>query len=301
MKKQICILLVLALMISSTSLIFADSGKSSKGADKEKKSTTQGIDKELKKVLKKSLNEEKAALVVAKDQLEAQKDQLETDIEAALAAGNAELAAQLQAEFNTLAIQFWDAKNQIKAVQDERKQLVLGTYSEEELAALKEAAAKIESLDPAATPIEVSAILSEDVSFKFDTPPVIKGNRTLIPVRAITEGLGAQVTWDPETEQVTIVKEQTTITLTLGNNTAIVNGEEVTLDTKAGIMNNRTYVPMRFIMETFKLNVDYDDGTIEVDDPTDDATSDDDSITEDETVTDGGIVTDPAAAITAEE
>ena len=120
--------------------------------------------------------------------------------------------------------------------------------------------------------------------FKFDTPPVIKGNRTLIPVRAITEGLGADLSWDAINQQVTITDGTTTIVLTLGSNIAIVNGQEVSLDSSASIMNNRTYVPMRFIMETFKMKVTYDDGTIEIEDPATDETTSEGAIDTDTTV-----------------
>ncbi|MCL6634396.1 MAG: hypothetical protein K6T29_01335 [Peptococcaceae bacterium] len=100
------------------------------------------------------------------------------------------------------------------------------------------------------------------VGIKFDVPPVIKEGRTLVPVRAITEGFGATVIYDPENKTVTITKGETTIVLTLGQNVALVNGREVTLDARAELNNSRTIVPLRFIAETFKLNVDNPDEDI---------------------------------------
>ena len=48
------------------------------------------------------------------------------------------------------------------------------------------------------------------------------------------------------------------------------------MDTKANIVNSRTYVPLRFIMETFKLSVDWDQDTetVEIGDGTADGTAD---------------------------
>lgn len=99
-------------------------------------------------------------------------------------------------------------------------------------------------------------VFAKGTEINFDVPPVIKEGRTLIPVRA-TEGLGATVNYDPENQTVTVTKGETTIVLTIGQNVALVNGREVTLDAKAELNNSRTIVPLRFIAETFKLDVDY--------------------------------------------
>ncbi len=164
-------------------------------------------------------------------------------------------------------------KEKEKLTLSEKKQLVLKKYTSDELSAVTTAGKAIKEADSTVTVLDVNSIVSSTKEFKFDTPPVIKGSRTLIPVRAITEGLGAQVAYDQATKEVTITKDGTTIQLTLGSNVALVNGKEVTLDTKANTMSNRTYVPMRFIMEAFKLKVTYNDGTIEVEEPAEGTTS----------------------------
>lgn len=90
---------------------------------------------------------------------------------------------------------------------------------------------------------------------QFDVPPVIKDGRTLIPVRAIVNTMGASVDWDPETETVTIVKDDITITLQVGSNVVNVNGEETTIDVPATIIDGRTMVPGRFVSEAFNALV----------------------------------------------
>lgn len=159
----------------------------------------------------------------------------------------------------------------------QKREQVRSGYSAKELDAVNEAAEKIKKEDPDARVLDVDSIISDDAEFKFDTPPVIKGGRTLIPVRAITEGFGAELTYDKESQQVTITKGDTVIELTLGSMTAVVNGQEVLMDTKAGITNSRTYVPLRFVLETFKLTVEWDDDTdtVEIDDDSDNTESDD--------------------------
>lgn len=93
---------------------------------------------------------------------------------------------------------------------------------------------------------------------KFDVPPVVKYGRTLVPFRAITEALGAEVSYDPETLTVTVTKGDIEVVLTLGSTIAIVNGEEVEMDTNPELISNRTFVPIRFLSQALGANVEYD-------------------------------------------
>jgi len=96
-------------------------------------------------------------------------------------------------------------------------------------------------------------------------PPVIKDGRTLIPVRAVTEAMQAKVEWNPTTSVVTITNMAGNIVIKfyldpkdMGKVTVSENGVTtiVTPDSKSGRINNSTYVPLRFIAETFGLKVD---------------------------------------------
>ena len=93
----------------------------------------------------------------------------------------------------------------------------------------------------------------------FDVPPVIKSGRTLIPIRAISESLKAEVQWDETERKVTITRDNAVIVLFIDKAVAYVNGQEVPLDVPAMIENSRTFVPIRFISEAFKAEVDYDE------------------------------------------
>ncbi len=100
---------------------------------------------------------------------------------------------------------------------------------------------------------------------KYDNVlPVIENGRTLAPVRAVTEALGAEVLWDGDTQGITITKDSTVITMIIGDKTAYVNGEAAALDTAPEIRNDRTIVPMRFIAESFGLNVDWDEESMSI-------------------------------------
>ncbi|MGQ9532395.1 MAG: copper amine oxidase N-terminal domain-containing protein, partial [Desulfotomaculales bacterium] len=54
----------------------------------------------------------------------------------------------------------------------------------------------------------------------FDVPPMIENGRTLVPLRALFEALGAEVQWDGETQTVSAVKGDVTVRLTIGSNVA---------------------------------------------------------------------------------
>ncbi len=84
---------------------------------------------------------------------------------------------------------------------------------------------------------------------------------TLIPIRGVSEALDADVEWDAESQTVTISKGSDTMTLFIGSDTALFNGEETTLEMPAMIKNGRTLVPLRFVMEAFDVEVDWDGDT----------------------------------------
>ncbi len=96
---------------------------------------------------------------------------------------------------------------------------------------------------------------------KFDVQPQIMNGRTMVPLRAIFEALGASVEWNAETRTVTSTKGVTTISLTIDSPTMLVNGNAVTLDSPACIVDSRTLVPVRAISEAFNLKVEWVDST----------------------------------------
>ena len=91
----------------------------------------------------------------------------------------------------------------------------------------------------------------------FDQVPVIQNERTLVPLRAIFEAMGASVEWDASTRTVTAVKGDTTVKLTVDSTAAYKNGQEITLDAPARIIGGRTLVPVRFIADCFDVNTEW--------------------------------------------
>lgn len=94
-----------------------------------------------------------------------------------------------------------------------------------------------------------------------DVAPKITKDRTMLPIRFVAENLGADVAWDAETRIVTITDGETTIKITIDSDVALVNGEEVKLDSEAHIENDRTYIPVRFVAESLKAKVFWNEKT----------------------------------------
>ncbi|MCL1809985.1 MAG: stalk domain-containing protein [Clostridiales bacterium] len=91
----------------------------------------------------------------------------------------------------------------------------------------------------------------------FDVPPIIENGRTLVPLRAIFEALGAEVDWDQSTKTITATKGEITITMQIDNPVMTKNGVPTTLDAPPKIIDNRTLVPVRAVAESFDATVDW--------------------------------------------
>ena len=95
----------------------------------------------------------------------------------------------------------------------------------------------------------------------FDQSPVIKNGRLLVPMSAIFQALGAEVSWDAASRTVTAAADGKRIILTIGQSVATVDGTSITLDAAATIENSRTMVPLRFIAEALDAEVVWDPDT----------------------------------------
>lgn len=122
-------------------------------------------------------------------------------------------------------------------------------------------------VDPKSEENEVEAaekpirILVNGESIDFDEPPFIKDGRTMVPVRFVSERLGASLAWDGEEQKVTIDLEDTRIVLVIGKDFARVDQEEIELDAPPEIAKGRTMVPLRFVGEALDADVGWDGET----------------------------------------
>lgn len=284
-KRIVAMVFVLVFMFTvvMSSAVFAatDNGKS-KGNGKSSTVETKKVkgNEKTKEQGKETENgaietkEEKA--IKEKDKVMEQKKVLMKQLIEARKSRNAESEAQLLA--------------QVKQYKEQLKLMVKNSYTVEEMAQLKQAAENIEATDPALEVLPVEKIIAKGKNLKFDTPPVIKDGKVLIPVRAFSQAYGAEVKWNQEEHTITIVKEGIEIVLKTDSSIVLVNGVETDLEMPVKGINGRTVMPIGFLAEKLglKAEVDEEDGTVEVDE---DEEEDDDEEESDDTTT----PTDPAA------
>ncbi len=112
--------------------------------------------------------------------------------------------------------------------------------------------------------------IKQEIDPGMGTVPVISNERTLLPVRAIVEALGGTVEWDENTRTASLSYGPDNIELTIDSTTAYLNGTAYTLDTTPVIINDRTMLPIRFIAESFGLEVGWEQSsqTVTVSNPT---------------------------------
>lgn len=91
-----------------------------------------------------------------------------------------------------------------------------------------------------------------------DVEPVTVNDRTLIPMRAIFEKLGVDVTWDEATATATAKSQDgQTVVITENSTTAYINNRATELDVPAMIIDGRFVVPIRFVSEAFGATVEW--------------------------------------------
>ena len=102
---------------------------------------------------------------------------------------------------------------------------------------------------------DVISVFVNDEKVDFDVNPMLINNRTMVPVRAIFEALGATVTWDNNTQTAKGVLGDVIVEITIGSANLLKNGVAIELDSPAVIVSGRTLVPVRAIAESYDCDV----------------------------------------------
>ena len=118
-----------------------------------------------------------------------------------------------------------------------------------------------------------SALADDEVSVKLnnveiesDAPARIVESRVMLPLRAVFEAVGMEVEWDADNKQVNAEGYDLTVAMQVNNNTAFVNGKMLSVDVAPVIIEDRVFVPVRFISEAagFKVDWDADEKTVNI-------------------------------------
>lgn len=116
-----------------------------------------------------------------------------------------------------------------------------------------------------AVPADASAdeitVYLEDEELHLAEEPFIQEGRTLVPMRAFFKALGAEVSWEHDTRTAVGVRNDITVCIPIGSIHPTVNGEKAVIDVPAQIVNDRTYIPLRFVGQSLGDDVSWDEET----------------------------------------
>ncbi|MDQ0874256.1 hypothetical protein QFZ77_002915 [Paenibacillus sp. V4I3] len=131
---------------------------------------------------------------------------------------------------------------------------------------------KYDSMEDSNAAKDIS-IWVKNKQLQIDSPPVNVEGTVLVPLRDISESLGASVEWNQEQKTAIVTKWSKKISLTIGEKTAWVENSAVDeefyvwFEVSVRTINNRVYVPLRLIAEQLGYKVDYNGNIVSIQSP----------------------------------
>lgn len=98
----------------------------------------------------------------------------------------------------------------------------------------------------------------------FGSPFIDENSRTQVPFRVPLETIGAKVSYDPIARIATAIKDDIRVDVPIGEKYIVRNGEKILNDTTSRIIGERTYLPIRIVLEAFGATVNWNQGTTTV-------------------------------------
>lgn len=95
-------------------------------------------------------------------------------------------------------------------------------------------------------------------TMKLDSAPIIFNGTTYVPVRFVSDAMGAKLLFNGNTGQITVLRGNKLMEMTLGKKDLILNGVLQSSDITPIVRNNRTLIPVRLFSEKLGLKVGYD-------------------------------------------
>ena len=118
-------------------------------------------------------------------------------------------------------------------------------------------AALIVPLTLSARSVEAQRVTINGKSLKDAIEPIKRAGRTLVGMRSIFEGLGANVQWNAKDKSITAKSGDTTVMMKIGSKIAVVDGQPVQLEQAPTLYKGNTMVPLRFVSESLGAGVNY--------------------------------------------
>ncbi|MDS1029240.1 VanW family protein [Bacillota bacterium LX-D] len=100
-------------------------------------------------------------------------------------------------------------------------------------------------------------VLLNDEKVSFPVPPYFEEGTVFVPLRGISEKLGFYVNWHQDDQEVNIYNSNAEVKLNIGSETALLNGQEISLSRPPFLKGNYVYVPLRFVAKAFGKKVQW--------------------------------------------
>lgn len=100
----------------------------------------------------------------------------------------------------------------------------------------------------------------DSIVFSEDNQPFIDdAGRTQLPMRKIADELGFAVDWNDAEKKITLTKDTQKVVFQIGNQDFYINDSKQTMDTSPAIVNDLTFIPLRYLGEAVGYTVEYTD------------------------------------------
>lgn len=106
---------------------------------------------------------------------------------------------------------------------------------------------------------EVYDLYCEGTRIELDIPPQQVNGQLLAPLRAFSEGLGCYVEWEGQTQQATLIKNDTILIMAMDSKKYTLNSVTKETDIAMQLVDGRTLIPIKLIAESFRYNYFVDD------------------------------------------
>jgi len=96
------------------------------------------------------------------------------------------------------------------------------------------------------------------------TAPMLRKDRTMLPIRSVTEAMSGTVGWEGATQKVSLEANSSTVEMWIGSMDFTANGNKLSMDIAPFVENDRTFLPLRFAAENLNCRVTWINATKEI-------------------------------------
>lgn len=133
------------------------------------------------------------------------------------------------------------------------------TWTQEDQAAWDELLRSLQIAAYGGVPGQINILLNDRCVTFPDAVPEGRNGRTMVPLRAAMESMGALVDYDPTTKSAVVKSDKISFTHVIGTQDIVLaDGSVQTMDVASYAENGRTMVPLRFFSEVLGYDVQWD-------------------------------------------